>query len=169
MVVTLGALLADVPHTRPIRLTTTAVDPELMIRLGLQRSRYEGPTGIVGALHDACSRAGMTSVSLWASVPHYVAAPPNPKATAALLEQLRALLNVPVEVDDLHAAGTVWEERVNDLVQADDEVAAYVRRLEDRADAPDIFADNDNEFPAGDAIDDELERFLRQTRDEDDD
>ena len=88
MVVTLGALLADVPHTRPIRLTGTAADPELIERLGLSHSRYEGPTGIVGVLHDACREAGIPSVSLWAPVPHYVASPPNPKATRALIERL---------------------------------------------------------------------------------
>ena len=96
MVVTLGALLADVPHTRPTRLTGTAVDPELIARLGLSHSRYEGPTGIVGVLHDACREAGMPSVSLWAPVPHYVASPPNPKATRALLERLGDVLTMPI-------------------------------------------------------------------------
>ncbi|MGH9004065.1 MAG: PAC2 family protein, partial [Acidimicrobiia bacterium] len=96
MVVTLGALLADVPHTRPIRLTGTAADPELIERLGLSHSRYEGPTGIVGVLHDACRGAGFPSVSLWAPVPHYVASPPNPKATRALIERLAELIAVPV-------------------------------------------------------------------------
>jgi len=167
MVVTLGALLADVPHTRPIRLTGTSADPGLLARLGLQRSRYEGPTGIVGVLHDACQNAGLASMSLWASVPHYVGAPPNPKATAALLEQLGMLLAMPVDAGDLHTAADVWERRVTELVDADDDVAAYVRRLELRADAPD--ADDDDDVPSGDEIADELERFLRQSRDEDED
>ena len=116
MVVTLGALLADVPHTRPTRLTGTAVDPELIARLGLSHSRYEGPTGIVGVLHDACREAGMPSVSLWAPVPHYVASPPNPKATRALLERLSDVLTIPIGLGDLAEAAVAWEARVNELV-----------------------------------------------------
>jgi proteasome assembly chaperone (PAC2) family protein len=160
MVVTLGALLADVPHTRPTRLTGTAADPDLIARLGLQHSRYEGPTGIVGVLHDACRQAGIPSVSLWAPVPHYVASPPNPKATKALVERMAELLGVPVGLGELTEAGQAWEQRVNDLVSADTDVAAYVRQLEARDD--DQLDERD--LPTGDALAAELERFLREQR-----
>jgi proteasome assembly chaperone (PAC2) family protein len=160
MVVTLGALLADVPHTRPIRLTGTAADPELIERLGLQHSRYEGPTGIVGVLHDACRQAGMPSVSLWAPVPHYVASPPNPKATKALVERLAELLGVPLGVGDLTEAGLAWEQRVNDLVSGDTDVAAYVRQLEDRDDDQ----IDERNLPTGETLAAELEKFLRDQR-----
>src|SRR5919198_6852 len=134
MVVTLGPLLADVPHPRPTRLTGTAVDPELIAKLGLSHSRYEGPTGIVGVLHDFCRQAGLPSGSLWAPVPPYVGSPPNPKATRALLERMAELLGVPVGLGELTEAGQAWEQRVNDLVSADTDVAAYVRQLEARGD-----------------------------------
>jgi len=160
MVVTLGALLAEVPHTRPIQLTTTAVDRELARRLQLQRSKYEGPTGIVGVLHDACHRAGLASVSLWAPVPHYVATPPNPKATAALLDHIAQLLSVEVDADELHAAARVWETRVDELVAADDEVTAYVHQLEAQADV--AFTDRELGSLSADEIADELERYLRE-------
>jgi proteasome assembly chaperone (PAC2) family protein len=160
MVVTLGALLADVPHTRPIRLTGTAADPELIDRLGLSHSRYEGPTGIVGVLHDACRGAGVPSVSLWAPVPHYVASPPNPKATRALIERLAELIEVPVGVGDLVEAAAAWEERVNELVASDPDVSAYVRQLEERDD--DQLDERD--LPTGETLAAELERFLRDQR-----
>src|ERR671918_168205 len=160
MVVTLGALLADVPHTRPIRLTGTAADPELIERLGLSHSRYEGPTGIVGVLHDACRQAGMPSVSLWAPVPHYVASPPNPKATRALLERLCEVLDVPIGLGDLVEAAAAWEDRVNELVASDPDVSAYVRQLEERDD--DQLDERD--LPSGETLAAELERFLRDQR-----
>ncbi|MGH8998340.1 MAG: PAC2 family protein [Acidimicrobiia bacterium] len=158
MVVTLGALLADVPHTRPVKLTGTAADPELIERLGLSHSRYEGPTGIVGVLHDACRRSGMPSVSLWAPVPHYVASPPNPKATRALIEQLAELLGLPLGVGDLGEASVAWEERVNELVTSDPDVASYVRQLEERDDTNPLEA---HDIPSGDKLAEELEKFLR--------
>jgi predicted ATP-grasp superfamily ATP-dependent carboligase len=160
MVVTLGALLADVPHTRPIRLTGTAADPELIDRLGLSHSRYEGPTGIVGVLHDACRGAGVPSVSLWAPVPHYVASPPNPKATRALIERLADLIGVPVGVGDLVEAESAWEERVNELVASDPDVSAYVRQLEERDDDQ----IDEHDLPTGETLAAELERFLRDQR-----
>ncbi|MGH9035831.1 MAG: PAC2 family protein [Acidimicrobiia bacterium] len=160
MVVTLGALLADVPHTRPIRLTGTAADPELIERLGLSHSRYEGPTGIVGVLHDACRGAGVPSVSLWAPVPHYVASPPNPKATRALIERLAELMGVPVGVGDLVEAAAAWEERVNELVASDPDVSAYVRQLEERDDDQ----IDERDLPTGETLAAELERFLRDQR-----
>ncbi|MDQ3944805.1 MAG: PAC2 family protein [Actinomycetota bacterium] len=160
MVVTLGALLADVPHTRPIRLTGTAADPELIDRLGLSHSRYEGPTGIVGVLHDACRGAGVPSVSLWAPVPHYVASPPNPKATRALIERLAELIGVPVGVGDLAEAAAAWEDRVNELVASDPDVSAYVRQLEERDDDQ----IDERDLPTGETLAAELERFLRDQR-----
>ena len=160
MLVTLGALLADVPHTRPIRLTGTAADRELIEHLGLQRSRYEGPTGIVGVLHDACRREGMPSVSLWASVPHYVASPSNPKATRALVERLAELLGLPIGAGDLAQAAGAWEGQVNELVASDPDVSAYVRQLEER-DANQV---DERELPTGEALAAELERFLREQR-----
>ena len=160
MVVTLGALLADVPHSRPIRLTGTAADPDLIERLGLQHSRYEGPTGIVGVLHDACREAGIPSVSLWAPVPHYVASPPNPKATRALIERLAELLGIPIGVGDLGEAAAAWEQRVNDLVSSDPDVASYVQQLEERDDDQ----IDEEDLPSGDTIAAELERFLREER-----
>jgi proteasome assembly chaperone (PAC2) family protein len=160
MVVTLGALLADVPHTRPIRLTGTAADPELIERLSLQHSRYEGPTGIVGVLHDACRQAGMPSVSLWAPVPHYVGNTPNPKATKALVERLADLLGVPLGVGDLAEAALAWEQRVNELVSGDSDVAAYVQGLEARDDDQ----LEEGNLPTGEALAAELERFLRDQR-----
>ncbi|HLF41533.1 MAG TPA: PAC2 family protein [Acidimicrobiia bacterium] len=160
MVVTLGALLADVPHTRPIRLTGTAADPDLIERLGLAHSRYEGPTGIVGVLHDACRAASMPSVSLWAPVPHYVASPPNPKATRALVERLSELLGIPLGVGDLAEAAVAWEQRVNDLVSSDPDVSAYVAQLEER-DRDQI---DEADLPSGETLAAELERFLRDQR-----
>jgi len=160
MVVTLGALLADVPHTRPTRLTGTAIDPELIARLGLSHSRYEGPTGIVGVLHDFCRQAGMPSVSLWAPVPHYVASPPNPKATRALLERLSDVLAIPIGLGDLAEASVAWEARVNELVGSDADIAAYVRQLEERDDDQ----IDEQDLPSGDTLAAELERFLRDQR-----
>jgi proteasome assembly chaperone (PAC2) family protein len=160
MVVTLGALLADVPHTRPTRLTGTAVDAELIAKLGLSHSRYEGPTGIVGVLHDACQQAGMPSVSLWAPVPHYVASPPNPKATRALLERLSDVIAIPIGLGDLAEAAVAWEARVNELVGSDADIAAYVRQLEERDDDQ-IYEES---LPSGDTLAAELERFLRDQR-----
>jgi predicted ATP-grasp superfamily ATP-dependent carboligase len=161
MVVTLGALLADVPHTKPIRLTGTAADPKLIERLGLQHSRYEGPTGIVGVLHDACRQSGIPSVSLWAPVPHYVASPPNPKATRALIERLSELLGIPVGVGDLAESAIAWENRVNELVTSDPDVASYVRQLEER----DAEALDEHDLPTGESLAEELEKFLREQRD----
>jgi proteasome assembly chaperone (PAC2) family protein len=160
MVVTLGALLADVPHTRPTRLTGTAIDSELIERLGLSHSRYEGPTGIVGVLHDFCRQAEMPSVSLWAPVPHYVASPPNPKATRALLERLSAVLEIPIGLGDLAEAAVAWEARVNELVGSDADIAAYVRQLEERDDDQ----IDEESLPSGDTLAAELEKYLRDQR-----
>ena len=133
-VVTLGALLSDTPHTRPAPVTGTAQDPALAQRLGLERSSYEGPTGIVGVLHDACTRRSLPSVSLWASVPHYVAAPPQPKAQMALITRLGELLDLEVSLARLQFQAETWEHQVNEAAAGDDEIVEYVRDLERRYD-----------------------------------
>jgi proteasome assembly chaperone (PAC2) family protein len=161
LVITLGALLADVPHSRPTQITGTAISSELVSRLGLKRSRYEGPTGIVGVLHDACGKAGIDSASLWAAVPHYLAVNPNPKAALALVEKTVALVGAPVAIDELARATTSYEEQVSEMVASDEDVQAYVRLLEQRADEGDEEIDPSN-LPSGDALADELEKFLRE-------
>ncbi|MGH9264009.1 MAG: PAC2 family protein [Acidimicrobiales bacterium] len=167
LVVTLGALLADVPHTRPVRVTGTAADAELVRRLHLTRSTYEGPTGIVGVLHDAFSRAHLPSASLWAAVPHYVAATPSPKAALALVERVASLLSTTLVTADLQVAAADYDRQVSEVVAADDDIAAYVRRLEMGGDDDDDQVDlADMEMVSGDALADELERYLREQRDE---
>jgi proteasome assembly chaperone (PAC2) family protein len=158
MMLTLGALLADVPHTRPVRITGTAADPATAARLGIERSQYEGPTGIVGVLHDTCRSAGIPSVSLWTPVPHYVAAPPNPKATLALLEAVERIVGAPVGADELVPAVEVWHRRVDEAVADDAETAAYVRELEARADEAER---EESALPTGDDLAAQLEQFLR--------
>ncbi len=165
MVVTFGALLADVPHTRRVRITGTATDPELIRRLDLAQSRYEGPTGIVGVLHDACHRAGVPSVSLWAPVPHYIAAPPNPPATLGLLERFGSLLGLHLDVSRLEETVGTWRERVDEVAGDDDDVRSYVRKLEERYDAEEHEgAAWGDQLPSGDELASELERFLREQR-----
>jgi proteasome assembly chaperone (PAC2) family protein len=163
MVVTFGALLADVPHTRHAPITGTATDPELIERLALTRSRYEGPTGIVGVLHDACRGAGRASASLWAPVPHYVAAPPNPVATRAILDRFAELIGAPLELRELDELAETWRRRVDEIVADDDDVLGYVRKLEERVDSQEA---GELEIPTGDALAAELERFLRDQRGE---
>jgi proteasome assembly chaperone (PAC2) family protein len=131
LVVTLGSLIADVAHTRPVPITGLASDPELVAELGLSRSTYEGPTGIVGVLHDACRRHGLVSASLWAAVPHYVAAVPNPKAALALLRRLEGLTGVAIEALELEDAATRFEEQIDRAVAANPEIAQLVRQLEE--------------------------------------
>ena len=161
LIVILGALLADVAHTRPVRVTGTAVDQELVRRLGLGPSSYEGPTGIVGVLHDAFAKATLPSASLWAAVPHYVASTPSPKASLALVERATDLLSTAVITADLQVAAADYERQVSEVVASDDDVAAYVRRLEANADEG---AATDMEMVTGDALADELERYLREHR-----
>jgi predicted ATP-grasp superfamily ATP-dependent carboligase len=158
LVVTLGSLLADVPHTRPSPVTGGATDQELIDRLGLQRSRYEGPTGIVGVLHDACSTAGLPSVSLWAAVPHYVAVAPSPRAALALCDRLGEILGAKIDTDELDEAAERYSEQVSEAVAADEETAAYVAELEDRADV----IDEADDLPSGESLAAELTRFLRE-------
>jgi proteasome assembly chaperone (PAC2) family protein len=163
LMITLGALLADVPHTRPAPVTGSATDSELVERLGLSASRYEGPTGIVGVLHDACREAGIPSASLWAAVPHYVSLTPSPRAAVALCERLGSLLGIEVDVDELEEAAQSYEEQVSEAVASDEETASYVEELERRADS----IEESTDLPSGDALAAELTRFLRE-RDEED-
>ncbi|MDX6475926.1 MAG: hypothetical protein QOH95_1437 [Gaiellaceae bacterium] len=163
LVVTLGSLLADVPHTRPAPVTGSATDPELIEQLGLQASRYEGPTGVVGALHDACNEAGISSASLWAAVPHYVSLTPSPRAAKALVDRLADLLGADVDTVELDEAADAYALQVSEAVSADEETSAYVQDLERRVDE---LAD-EADIPSGDAIAAELTRYLRE-RDNDD-
>jgi proteasome assembly chaperone (PAC2) family protein len=157
LVVPLGSLLADVPHTRPAPVTGSASDAELVERLGLETSRYEGPTGIVGVLHDACRTAGISSASLWAAVPHYVSLAPSPRAAQALCDRLGGLLAVDIDTEELRQAGEAYAEQVSAAVATDEETQAYVEELEQRSDEiPD-----EGQLPSGDALAAELTRFLR--------
>jgi proteasome assembly chaperone (PAC2) family protein len=170
-VVTLGALLADVPHSRPVHITGTSNDQALVERLGLQRSRYEGPTGIVGVVHDTCWNAGIGSASLWAAVPHYLAVSPNPKAAMALVQKVTELIGIPAAVTDLEYATRAYEDRVSDIVATDEDVQAYVQQLEERSDGRDDEDDDPidaSDLPSGDALAAELEKFLRERTDDSD-
>src|SRR5215210_6915682 len=158
LVVTMGALLADVPHSHPVSITGLASDPGLVEKLGVAETTYEGPTGIVGVLHTACSDAGLPAASLWASVPHYVAAAPNPKAALALVRKIESLVAVSVDATDLENATGDYERQVSRAVQSDPEVQAFVERLEEAA-STDTTALGPGELPSGDAIASEFQRF----------
>ncbi len=156
LVATMGALLADTPHTRPVPVSGTASDPATASKLNLDPSRYEGPTGIVGVFQDACTMAAVPAVSFWAAVPHYVAQPPCPKATLALLRRVEDLLDVAIPLDDLVERSRSWERQVDELAAGDTDVADYVRSLESR--------EPEDALPeaSGDAIAAEFERYLRR-------
>lgn len=155
-VMVLGALLADVPHTRPISVSRSAVDPATAEKYALAAPDYEGPTGIVGIFGDYCVRGGFEVISLWATVPHYVAAPPNPKAAMALLQRIEDLARISIDLDDLPELAKAWERGVAELIEEDTELAEYVAALEadtDEADLPEA---------SGDAIAEEFQRYLRR-------
>ncbi|OLF18100.1 PAC2 family protein [Actinophytocola xanthii] len=158
-VVTLGALLADTPHTRPVPVTGTAYDAASAARFGLERSRYEGPTGIVGVLQDACVQAGVPAISIWAAVPHYVSQPPSPKATLALLHRLEEVLDMEVPLGELPEQAEEWERTVTEMAAEDEDVRNYVRALEERGDSETALNET-----SGDAIAAEFERYLRRRR-----
>jgi predicted ATP-grasp superfamily ATP-dependent carboligase len=163
LLVTLGAFLTDVPHSRPVPVVGSAVDEETAGHLGLSRSQYEGPTGIVGVLHDASNRAGLPSISIWAAVPHYLPAAPNPKAALALVARVSDLLEIDVPTEALQGAVAAWEHGVGQLLGESEELAEYVNRLEGAADEsePQIRL-SDEPVPSGDSIAAELERYLRE-------
>ena len=158
LVVTLGALLADVPHTRPAPVTGSASDPKLVEELRLASSRYEGPTGIVGVVHDACRRAELPSASLWAAVPHYASLAASPKAALALCLRLADLLGTEVDLADLEQASAAYEAQVSEAVASDEETEAYVQQLEERRDA----LGEELDMPSGETLAAELTRFLRE-------
>jgi len=159
-VVTLGALLADTPHTRPVPVTGTAYDAASAAKFGLERSRYEGPTGIVGVLQDACVQVGVPAISIWAAVPHYVSQPPSPKATLALLHRVEDVLDIEVPLGELPEQAEEWQRTVSEMAAEDEDVRDYVRALEERGDAE----DNTLNETSGDAIAAEFERYLRRRR-----
>jgi proteasome assembly chaperone (PAC2) family protein len=164
-VVTFGALLADTPHTAPIRVSGSTTDPEMMERLGLEPSRYEGPTGIVGVLHDTCRNAGLRSASFWAPVPHYVATPPNPPATRALLDRFSMFTDRTLNLRELGVASEAWRARVDSAVAGDEEMRDYVHALEEQLDEPanpDEIDPDSEEIPSGDALAEAFEEYLRE-------
>jgi proteasome assembly chaperone (PAC2) family protein len=164
LVVTLGALLADVPHSRPVSVTGMASDLGLIQRMDLVAPTYEGPTGITGVLHAACADAGLPSCSLWAAVPHYVAVVPNPKGALAILRRLETLVGVNVDASSLEEAASDYERQVSRAVEMDPEVQAFVERLEKAADEEEGATDP-NQLPSGDVLAREFQRFLRQRGD----
>ena len=159
LVVTLGALLGDIPHTHPVALTGHASDAGLAQRVQMHSSSYEGPTGIVGVLHSACLQAGLPSVSLWASVPHYVAAASNPKAALALVRSTERLVGVAIDVSKLESAAADYERQVALAVQSDPDIMAFVERLEQAVESE---PETPTEVPSGDVLAREFQRFLRQ-------
>jgi predicted ATP-grasp superfamily ATP-dependent carboligase len=161
LVVTLGSLLADVPHTRPVHVTGMASDEALHERLGLPAPTYEGPTGITGVLHAACAEAGIPSASLWAAVPHYVAVVPNPKGALALTRRVESLVGVAVDAGELESAATEYERQVSRAVQLDPDVQSFVEKLEQAADEEEAEM-SEGELPSGDVLAREFHRFLRQ-------
>ena len=161
LLVTLGAFLTDVPHSRPVPVVGSAASEEVTERLGLSRSQYEGPTGITGVLHDASNRSGLASVSLWAAVPHYLPSGPNPKAALALAQRAAALLELPLDTEPMQTQIAAWEAEVHDLIDGSDELSEYVDRLESVVDAGGGMA-APQPIPNADAIAAEVERFLRE-------
>jgi proteasome assembly chaperone (PAC2) family protein len=161
MVITLGALLADVPHTRPVPITGLASNEELVKRLGYERSTYEGPTGITGVLHHLCAERQMPSASLWASVPHYVAAAPNPKAALSLIRSFEGVAQIAVDAGALEESSEDYERQVNAAVATDPDVKAFVERLEQTLDETQEDIEPDR-LPSADSIARDFQRFLRQ-------
>ena len=160
-VITLGALLADVPHSRPVSISGLASDDAVMGRLGYERTSYQGPTGIVGVLHQACSDAGLATASLWASVPHYVAAAPNPKVALALVRAFEGVAGLAVDAGELEEAAEDYERQVTAAVASDPEVKAFVERLESAVDEVDL-SEEEERIPSADTIARDFQRFLRQ-------
>lgn len=164
MVISMGALVAEVSHTLPVPITGLASSVELVEELDLQRSNYEGPTGIVGVVHDCCRQLGMTSASLWAAVPHYVAAVPNPKAALALLRRLEGLTGIAVDASELEEETASYEEQIGRAVAANPEIAELVDRIE--AEQVEQLGEDGDELPSADTIAREFQQFLQQRRGE---
>ena len=164
MVVTMGALLADVPHSRPVSVAANSQDPVLIENLKLSASRYEGPTGITGVLHRVCAEAGLPAVSFWASVPHYLPAVPSAPAALALLQSLSVLLRIDVDTADLEETSSTYQEQVSVAVAQDSDLSSYVQMLEERFDSQ--VEGGERNLPTGDDLARELEGFLRERNDE---
>ena len=158
-IITLGSMLADAPHSRPITVTGSGAHPEIAKRLGVEVSRYEGPTGILGVIADACLRRGIDAISLWAAIPHYASNSPSPKATLALINALEDFLEISLPQGDLHADSLEWESEVDELAREDSDVAEYVKALEESKDSA-LLSD-----VSGEDLARELERFLRRQND----
>jgi proteasome assembly chaperone (PAC2) family protein len=156
MVITLGSMLADTPHTRPITVSGSGAHPEIARRLGVEISKYEGPTGILGVIQDACVRRGIDAISLWAAIPHYASNSPSPKATLALINALEDFLELSLPQGDLLKESREWEEEVSEMAKEDGDVAEYVKALEESKDAAEL------PEATGESIARELERFLRR-------
>lgn len=156
MIITMGSMLADTPHTRPITVSGSGAHPDIARRLGVEISKYEGPTGILGVIQDACLKRGLDAISLWAAVPHYASNSPSPKATLALINALEDFLELTLPQGDLPSESTQWEEEVTDLAKEDSDVAEYVKALEESKDAAEL------PEATGESIARELERFLRR-------
>jgi predicted ATP-grasp superfamily ATP-dependent carboligase len=167
MVVTLGALLADVPHSRPVSITGLASNKELVQKLGFERTTYQGPTGIVGVLHHVCAASGIPSASLWASAPHYVAATPNPKVALALVRAFEGAAGLAVDAGELEEAAEDYETQVTAAVASDPEGKAFVERLESAMDEVEAENPSEERIPSADTIASDFQRFLRQRGPED--
>jgi proteasome assembly chaperone (PAC2) family protein len=168
LVLTLGALLAEVPHTRPVRITGSASDPELAARLAVRPTRYEGPTGIVGVLNTTCREDGMAMASVWANVPHYVSGIENPKAALALVQRVLTLLNLEADLGDLEEASRQYDQNLAEIVAQNAKIKAYVAKLESRdaAEEPDAAPARGSDLPPASELVAEIEQFLRQQRPE---
>jgi len=167
LVITLGALLADVPHSRPVAVTAISEDPNLIEGLGVASSSYEGPTGITGVVHAYCANRGLPSVSLWASVPHYLPSVPSAPAALALIENVSGLLGTRVDTAQLEKTAGEYQEQVASAVSQDEDLAAYVQMLEERYDSQDDSAGEHENLPSGDDLAQELEGFLKNQRGDD--
>ena len=168
LVLTLGALLAEVPHTRPVRLSGSASDPELAVRLGVRPTKYEGPTGIVGVLNTICRDQGFATASLWANVPHYISGIENPKATLALVRRVAPLLGATIDASDLEEAGKQFDTNLKEIVAQNAKIANYVKKLESRdtEEARPAAPGGHSDLPPASELVAEFEQFLRQQRPE---
>ncbi len=168
LVLTLGGLLAEVPHTRPVRLSGGSADPELAARLGVRTTRYEGPTGIVGVLNSRCRDEGLATASLWANVPHYVSGIENPKAALALVRRVLSLLDTTVDLTELQEASRQFEQNLTEIVAQNAKIAAYIKKLESREpeDEEDTSTAPTSDLPPASELVEEIEQFLRRQRPE---
>ena len=162
LLLSLGALLAEVPHTRPVRLSGGAADPELARLLGIKPTRYEGPTGIVGVLNTACHDSGLPTATLWANVPHYISGIENPKAALALVRRVLLLLNATADLSDLEDAGRQFDQNLTEIVAQNDKIAGYIRKLESRDVEEEPAPSGASDLPPASELVEEIEQFLRQ-------